>query len=75
MSKPKTIKVRIAVVVAGDGTWNSGGWYNAEDGEKMGMALEGFEGTDGELRFWLEAELPLPEIQTITVVPVVASVA
>lgn len=62
----KTVKVRIAVVVGNKGEWNSYGWYKdgSDDIEKMNMAIEGAE-FDGERRFWLEADLPLPETPTV----------
>lgn len=61
----KTVKVRIAVVVAPDGSWNSCGWSGAEsDEEKMELALEVVP-SNGEARYYLEAELPLPCDPTI----------
>lgn len=55
----KTVKVRIAVAVDPEGNWSSAGWSNGRDGDKMGIACETV-GT-GEARYWLEAELAIPD--------------
>lgn len=56
-----TVKVRIAVAVDDTGNWNACGWKNApNDAEKMDLCVESLN--DGEARYWLEAELALPEV-------------
>lgn len=59
----KTVRVRIAVVVDPSGYWNSCGWGTGGDSEKMALAVETME--EGESRFWLEADLPVPEVPVI----------
>ena len=63
-SESKTVRVRIAVVVASDGEWNSCGWSGAEsDGEMVGIVLDCL-GEDGQIR-WVEADIPLPSEPTV----------
>ena len=57
-------KVRIAVAVDPNGDWNSAGWKTTSDREKMELATEPLE--PGEARYWLEADLDVPEIRTAT---------
>ena len=61
-----TVKVRIAVAVDPDGDWNSCGWKDGDDKDKMGMCCDTLG--SGEARYWLEAELPIPEIAKIQAV-------
>lgn len=57
----KTVKVRIAVVVANNGKWNAYAYSGAKsDKDNMDIALEGLE-EDGEARYWVTAELAVPE--------------
>ena len=63
----RTIKVRIAVAVDPTGGWASGGFSNAAPNTAMDIAIECLQ--PGERRYWLEAELEVPEVQTITVQP------
>ena len=60
----KTIKVRIAVAVDKDGKYVASA-YNSNDSwdECMSCALDLLE--PGEARYWVTAELPLPETGTI----------
>ena len=53
------VKVRIAVAVDHTGDWNAYGTKNGKDKEMMGIAVETVE--DGEARYFLEAELDIPE--------------
>lgn len=60
----KKIKVRIAACVDPTGKWNVCGWGDANekpvsDDELMGNAIDVME--EGENRYWLEAELEIPE--------------
>lgn len=61
------VKVRVAVAVDPTGHWNATGWRGAKDGQMMELAVETVE--DGEARYFLEAELEVPDV------PVVAAVA
>lgn len=60
----KTIKIKIAVAVWPDGAWNSCGWSGGTDAEKTSIAVEA--GPTGERLSWVEANVPLPELETIT---------
>lgn len=62
------VRVRIAVAVDPRGDWNAAGWdcsYPAEvyDRKAMEVACEGV--LDGSARYWLEADLDVPEVPTI----------
>ena len=59
----KTVKVRAAVAVDSDGNWSVSGWKGAEDETVMDIATEMVD--PGETRFWLTAELPIPEVPEI----------
>ena len=66
------VKVRVALAVDPNGYWNATGWGGGRLGtppeaEVMGLAVEAVE--DGEARYWLEAEVEVPEV------PVVAAAA
>lgn len=59
-----TVKVRIAVAVDAKGEWNACGYSGARsDADKMDMCVETL--ADGEARYWLEAELAIPETPTV----------
>lgn len=67
----QTVKVKIAVAVDSTGNWNACGWRNApSDAEKMALCVEPLN--DGEARYWLEAELSLPEHQIVAPIVSVA---
>ncbi len=61
----KTVKVRIAVAVDPSGRWNASGWLTRDgknaEGEAMDIAIDGVN--EGEAKYWVEAELPIPEPQ------------
>jgi hypothetical protein len=61
------VKVRIAVAVDADGKWAASGWgtqaYSTTRDLPMEIAIEGVEA--GENRYWVEAELEIPETKTI----------
>lgn len=63
------VKVRIAVAVDAGGDWNSAGWASGSDDDKMGIACETV--ANGEARYWLEAELDVPNAVVVeaTVTP------
>jgi hypothetical protein len=61
-------KIRIAVAVDSEGSWNASGWGNvikkeSYDQEAMDIAVDGTE--DGERRYFIEAEIELPEDSVI----------
>ena len=59
-----TVSVRIAVAVDANGDWNAVGFSGARsDAEKMGLCVETLQ--DGEARYWLEAELAIPDAPTV----------
>lgn len=62
----KTVKVRIAVAVDPKGAWNASGWSGATNKVAMDCAVDVVE--SGEARYWLEAELPIPEPQEVQAV-------
>jgi hypothetical protein len=64
----ETVRVRIAVAVDKDGKWNCCGWKTdmtakKYDAEAMGLAVDGV--ADGEARYWIEADVPLPTEATL----------
>lgn len=60
----KTVKVRIAVAVDDTGRWQASGWRNQKDSDAMATAIEFLDSTP-EARYFIEAELLVPEVQTI----------
>ena len=59
----KTVKVRIAVAISPDGSWNSCGWSDGTEKECMAIACDTVP--EGESRFWLEAELPVNDVKVV----------
>lgn len=59
----KTVRVRIAVAVDMDGDWNCAGWSRCEDAQAMSIATDTL--SDGEARYFLLADLPVPGIREI----------
>jgi len=55
----KTVKVRIAVAVDKTGDWNAFGSKGSAAHDAMSIAVEMVE--DGEVRYWVTAELPIPD--------------
>ena len=64
----KKVRVKIAVAVDHTGNWSAVGWKGLEDNEAFSYAIESLE--PGEARNWIEAELSIPEIKTITEVTI-----
>ena len=62
----KTIKIKIAVAVDTNGKWAASGW-GVDDkptlDTPMNVAVEGVE--PGEHRYWVEAEVQVPETSAI----------
>ena len=62
-TKPKTVRVRIAVAVDAEGEWNSFGF--SEMGEDaMSHAAEHVG--DDPAKYWIEVDLPAPEEIVVT---------
>ena len=66
---PRTVRVRIAVVVDAEGHWAAYAWGT---GEKLGMSSAETMATASEMvtdfggvEHWIEADVPLPGRQTI----------
>lgn len=62
------MKVRIAVLVAPDGTYQAGGWGNGKDGEhvrKCPPDLYDYMTTEPQAVYWITADVPLPAAQEI----------
>ena len=71
------VKVRIGVAVSASGQWNAAGWTDSDgkpmdDADIRSTAFETLDSdpAEGELFYWLEAVLPLPEA-AVTVHPIV----
>jgi hypothetical protein len=60
----KTIKVRVAVSVDCNGNWAASGWSSTGFEDFHSYTIDTLE--PGENRYWLEAELQIPETKTIT---------
>lgn len=59
----RTVKVRIAVAIDPKGNWNACGGQGMPDDESMSLAVDAV--ADGEARYFLEADLAIPEAPTI----------
>jgi hypothetical protein len=59
----RKVRVRIAVAVDPDGNWNSCGWSSGDDEQKLEIATEDLQ--HGESRYWLTAELEVPDVAEI----------
>lgn len=59
------VKVRIAAVVSASGKWNACGWSTTDDEGAMGIALEGLDEVGPEAQYWIEASLPVPQVETV----------
>ena len=66
----RTVRVRIAVAVDPTGDWSSAGWKSADPGKLHSYAVEDLE--PGERRYWLEADLEIPEVTAMCVEPLPA---
>lgn len=60
----KTVNVRIAVAVDCSGAWNASGCPTASGNDIMELACEGV--ADGAARYWITAELVVPENREIS---------
>lgn len=59
----KNVKVRVAVAVDPTGGWSAMGSSVLPEKDAIGFAAECVE--PGEVYYWLNAELPIPEIPEI----------
>lgn len=59
----KTVKVRIAAAVRSNGDWIACGWEGIRDGGAMDTAIDN-AGEDAS-RYWITAELPVPEVPEV----------
>lgn len=59
---PQTVTVRVAVAVDPAGKWCANGWHGAKDRELMDCSIDAVE--DGEARYFLTVELPIPQSVT-----------
>jgi hypothetical protein len=64
LTMSKTVKVRIAVSVDCNGDWSSAGWSSSSSEDFHSYTFDSLK--PGENRYWLEAELEVPETKTIT---------
>lgn len=69
----KTVKVRIAVAVGPDGDWSAYGWKGARDGHAMVTATDTV--CEGASRYWITAELPIPEVLEVPTIAGTVEVA
>jgi hypothetical protein len=60
----KTIKVRIACVINERGKWSASGW-KTKDQAMMDVAVDMLDEGGNESRFWITAELPIPEVSEV----------
>jgi thioesterase domain-containing protein len=59
----KTVKIRAAVAVDPFGNYNVVGWSHGSDENAMSLAVEAVE--SGEARYFITAELPVPEMTEV----------
>jgi hypothetical protein len=58
----RTVKIRVAVSVDPEGHWYAVGYANADE-KHLRESCDELD--PGEAHYWLEAELPVPETQTV----------
>ena len=65
MSDPRTVKCRIALAVDPAGAWCAGGYVTSHGHVSDGFdyILDGLD--DGEARYYVEVEVPIPTVPTI----------
>lgn len=59
------MKVRIALVVNGNGRYAANGWAGASDADMMGTALDCLDAEGPEARYFVTVEVPQPEVTEI----------
>lgn len=65
MSEPKTVRVRIAVVIDAAGKWGSAGWIREAGAQVNDLdcemcATDGLAAAKRHHLVWVEADVPLP---------------
>ena len=63
MKKQKMVKIKVAVGIEPSGKWNALGWSGGHDDIVMTDCVEHLQ--EGEARYWLEAEVHVPEVPVI----------
>lgn len=63
MSKPRTVRVRIAVAVDSESKWYPGGGGGVSDSDAIELAIDGLSAR-AAITF-VEADVRLPEIETV----------
>lgn len=65
---PEYVKIKIAAVINAEGEWGAAGWNTSPDkhsheyeGDVMDIALEGFDIDSTLQKYWIIAELEVPE--------------
>lgn len=61
----KKIEVRIAVIVDETGKWAAYGYSGGSDQFNMGMAIEQLEEEGMTQRYWITADLDVPQVKEI----------
>lgn len=56
------VKVKIAVAANADGHWNAYGWHGCES---WGETMDAFDALENEHRFWIEAEVDVPDSEQV----------
>ena len=59
----KKIKVKIALAVDANESWNCCGSDDLTDDEKMKWAVDPLD--EGEERYWIEVEVEVPDVEVI----------
>jgi hypothetical protein len=60
----KTVKVKIALEIGPEGNWQAYGFPSADHDE----CLNAFESIENSARYWIEAEVPVPDAEPAVIV-------
>lgn len=60
----KTLKVKIALEIDPEGNWHAYGYPNAESWME---AMDSFDFLDNSVRYWIEAEVPVPDAEPVII--------
>lgn len=61
----KTVKVRIALEIGPEGDWQASAC--SADENDWGVAMSAYDVIDSSQRYWIEAEVPVPEAEPTTI--------
>ncbi|MCW5976929.1 MAG: hypothetical protein KIT09_02575 [Bryobacteraceae bacterium] len=62
MSKPKVVRIRIAVALDAEGNWSAAGWSGASDRDAMETAVDAGADLAGMYRpCYVTVEIPFPK--------------